>query len=418
MQEREIKIYFLMESFSPIVNGAVVQVMLLGEKLAKSDFRVTVLTRQTSAADARRENLKGIDVLRVKPAVGLHRLGKYLMIFPALFELIKQRDNWDIVIVCDMKVLGIVGVVASKLLRKKCLLRAESCGEMDGTFATQFGRPPSKFKLSLIGILVRLRNMILLRADGFISISSVIKAELLNSGVAEAIVHEIPNGIDTEVFTPVDAQKKRELKSRLALPNKRVFLYTGRLAKGKGLEHLLEVWKKLVVRFPEIHLVLVGGGQGYPLSCEHQLKDFVRKNGLVSTVCFPGNVKNVNEYLQASDFFILPSQIENVSLSLIEALSSELPCIASSVGGILDIIDDEVNGILVPYGDEDRLYRAMEKLLQLGNAANQFGREGRRTVERKFDVNRIAAQYSFLSKELLGYIQNPTRATAGSKNFS
>jgi glycosyltransferase involved in cell wall biosynthesis len=296
--------------------------------------------------------------------------------------------------------LGILGVMAGKLLGKKCLLRAESCGEMDGSFVSQYGRPPSKLKSLLIKILVRLRNMALTQADGFLSISSAITNEFVRAGVPLNTLTEITNGIDVQRFAPIEAETKAALKKKLGLLEKKYFLYTGRLTRGKGLEYLLRVWKRLAAEFKDIHLIVVGSGQGHTLSCEDNLKTFVRENHLESTVTFTGGVPNVNEYLQAGDFFVFPSQSEGLGLSLIEAQACGLACIATNVGGILDIVEDKVNGLLVPYADEDRLFEVMKEVLQDKEKAIQLGREGRKTVLEKFDINRLAKQYLALFNRL------------------
>jgi glycosyltransferase involved in cell wall biosynthesis len=153
----------------------------------------------------------------------------------------------------------------------------------------------------------------------------------------------------------------------------------------------------LVSEFRDIHLILIGSGQGFTVSCQEALVDFVKNNNLESTVTFTGNVENVHKYLQAGDFFVFPSQSEALGISLLEAMSCELPCIASNVGGIPDIIEHNVNGVLVPYGDERKLLEAMRELLSNHERATQLGSEARKTVVEKYNIDRIVDQYLSLS---------------------
>ena len=172
LKSEKTGVCFLLEDFYPIIHGATTQIMLLGERLSDLGVQVKVITRQIDREHSRRETINGIEIIRVKPAVGLSRVGKYLMIIPSLFAMLWKKDHYDLIIVCDLKVLGILGVIGGKLLGKRCLLRAESCGEMDGTFVTQYGHPTSGLKQFLVKQLIGLRNAFLLKSDGFLSISS------------------------------------------------------------------------------------------------------------------------------------------------------------------------------------------------------------------------------------------------------
>ena len=244
-------------------------------------------------------------------------------------------------------------------------------------------------------MLVRLRNRFLQRADGLISISSAIKEEFLRTGIPESLIHEITNGIDLRRYIPADADTKFRLRQELKLPlNRKVFVYTGRLARKKGLEMLLRVWHRLDRDIPDrLYLVLVGSGQKYGLSCEQELRDFVAANGLESSIRFTGNVTNVVNYLQAADLFVFPSETEALGLSLIEALACGLPCIASGVAGILDVIDDDVSGVLIPPTDEAKWYREMAALVRDEKRARRLGERGRIEIAKKFDIDAIVLRY-------------------------
>ena len=221
---RKVGICFILEGFYPVIHGATTQIMLLAERLVRFGLQVMVITRQIKSEHPCCEKIKGVDIFRVKPAVGLNRCGKYLMLAPAFFKLIKNRNRYDFIIVCDFKILGVLGVITAKLLKKRCLLRAESCGEMNGAFATQFKELPSRFKFLLIKTLVHFRNKLLMRSDGFLSISSAITREFIKASVPYNMVIEITNGVDTMHFAPVDIKKKNLLKRQLGLYDKKNFL--------------------------------------------------------------------------------------------------------------------------------------------------------------------------------------------------
>ena len=166
-------ICFLMEDFYPFINGSVIQVLLLGDRFANLGSKAIVVTRKSGTGQSCAKNLRGIEVFRVKPDIAPGRLTKYLMILPAFYKLFQERQKYGAIIVCDFKILGIVGVISAFFLRKKCFLRAESCGEMDGSFTSVFDSSVSGVKNILVKVFIWLRNSILLRADGFLQIISV-----------------------------------------------------------------------------------------------------------------------------------------------------------------------------------------------------------------------------------------------------
>lgn len=396
------RVCFLLEDFYPIVHGASVQTIMLARRFIADGGIVTVVTRRLFSEHAAREEHEGIRVFRVPPAVGVHRLGKYLMLFPALWRLLRVRTQFDVLVVSDLKVLGICGVVAARILGKVCLLNAVSLGEMDGSYATVYETRSSPMKMLAVRTFIRVRDLIVKRADHFISISSALTEEFLRCGIEASKISQIHYGVDTSVFRPVSRAEKAEVRERHGLPDGRCFVYTGRLITGKGLEHLLSAWHRLAGEFDDVTLLLVGSGQGYALSNEDRLRGFVATHGLESRVHFTGNVADVCSYLQASDVFVFPSQSEGLGLSLLEALSCELPAIATGVGGILDILEHDRNGLLVRYGDESGLYETMKYLLENPERSRQLAQAGRATILERFDVDRCADKYLALFRRLLG----------------
>ena len=97
---------------------------------------------------------------------------------------------------------------------------------------------------------------------------------------------------------------------------------------------------------------------------------------------------NVHKYLQASDYFVFPTENEAFGNSLLEAISCGLPCIATRVGGIVDIINHNVNGLLVENGDEEQLYSANEHVLKDKKLAQRLGLEARKTAIEKFNIDK------------------------------
>jgi glycosyltransferase involved in cell wall biosynthesis len=391
------RICLLTESFHPRIGGGEAHARLLSAELVARGVPVFVLTQRRERAWPQREQVDGVPVHRVGPP-GFPRLGKFLMVPAALWQLLRRRRDYQVVYVCGLRTLGPVAVLAARLSGARCVVRAESCDELagEGTLAAA----PAGLARRTASALLGLRNALILRADRFLSISRVITREFLDCGVPPERLVAIPNGIDVSRFAPAAPGETAALRARLGLPEGFLCVYTGKLNRGKGLEMLLRAWRRLGARHPHLHLALVGSGAGQFLSCEGELKGFVRDHGLASSVTFTGAVGNVEDYLKAADLFVLPSDSEALPLALIEAMACALPVIATRVGGIPDVVDDGVDGRLIEAGDEARLEAALEQLLADPAARAALARAARAKAEAGFSIATIAAAHERLFRAL------------------
>jgi glycosyltransferase involved in cell wall biosynthesis len=279
------RVCFVTESFYPAMNGSATQIRVLGRELARRGHEVSIITRRVSKAHARRECLDGYAVIRVG-RTGLAPINKYLMLPAIIRAMIRARRNFDVIVVGDFKVLGPISVMISRLLGKRCLLRAASCGEMDGSYAYMYDERPRPLRRMIITLLVKPRNVVIRAADRFLSISSAITRELVENHVDPNKIIDFGNGIDLQRFRPVTVDEKSELRKELNLPSGHVYIYTGRLARGKGLQTLLEAWNEFANSQTNAHLLLVGSCQGFSMDCEKELRDYVCAHKLVDSVHF------------------------------------------------------------------------------------------------------------------------------------
>jgi glycosyltransferase involved in cell wall biosynthesis len=369
------KICLLTESFYPKIGGGEAHARLLSATLVR-----------------RRVPVRRVGV------PGSARWGKFLMVPAALLSLLYRRRDYDIIYACGLRTLGPVAVLVSWLTGCRCVVRAESCEELSGADTLP------KFRRGMMrrtaAFLLAMRNALMQRADRFLSISSAIRREFLECGVPPERIVSIKNGIDTTRFSPVSPSERTALRRRLGLPDGLLCTYTGKLNRMKGLEMLLRAWRRLLARHPEFHLVLVGSGANQFLSCEDELRAFVREIGLERSVTFTGAVSNVHEYLLASDLFVFPSESEALPISLVEAMACGLPVVATRVGGIPDVVDDGVDGRLIEVGDEDGLVSAVEILSENPGTRAQFGRAARAKTVAAFGIDAVAEAHERLFRSL------------------
>jgi glycosyltransferase involved in cell wall biosynthesis len=148
-------------------------------------------------------------------------------------------------------------------------------------------------------------------------------------------------------------------------------------------------------RYPDAHLVLVGSGPE-----ETRLRRLADSLGITGRVYFAGEQREVAPYLAASDVFVLPSRAEGLGLALMEAMSAGLPCVASRVGGIPDLIEDGQNGLLVEPEDVAGLAKALLKLLEDRELAKRLGDRARQFIFQNYNPDVIVSQYISLYRQL------------------
>jgi glycosyltransferase involved in cell wall biosynthesis len=164
----------------------------------------------------------------------------------------------------------------------------------------------------------------------------------------------LENSVDYLRFAEASADKA-EAKRMLGIsPDAFVFGAVGRLAPTKGLRYLIEAFAKVKETVQWAHLVLLGDGP-----CRDELKQQASKTSCCDSIHFLGHKDNIEQLYGAMDVFVLSSVAEGMPRAILEAMAAGVPCIATEVGGIPEIIDGSDVGLLVPPRDEDALAEAM-----------------------------------------------------------
>ncbi len=395
------RICIFTETFFPVIGGGETQARLLADGLTAQGHSVMVITRRSDPALPPEEQLEGVVVYRLPPT-GRGQLKKWGLLLSCLPVLLRRRHQYDLIFVSGFRIVGVSAMLVARLLAKRCVLKADSQGEMSGEFfraglARLRLRPASlPFRAFLAG-----RNVILRRADAFTAISQAIAAELRRGGVRSESIQMIPNAVDTDRFYPVDARRKASLRRALAIPPaSRVVIYTGRLVTYKGLPSLLEVWQEIARIQEDVLLLLVGGGGLDIHNCEAALRSYVAAHALEHRVRFTGEVPHVADFLQAADIFVFPTRDDAFPTSLIEAMVCRLPVVTTPVGAIPEIVVDGQNGLLVPPDDQPALRTALSRLLSDPALLARLGQAARQTVIERYSAVAVTDQYARLFRRL------------------
>ena len=145
-------------------------------------------------------------------------------------------------------------------------------------------------------------------------------------------------------YTQMGLAERKECRQLYDIPlSAKLGIYVGRITKEKGLSYLTEALKKLDNEWPEKLYFLVVGDGDYLCEMENACKLLRHSKNII----FLGEQIDVRQYLLISDFFVLPSLHENLSIAILEACAARLPCLVTKVGGNVEIIDHNVTGIVI-----------------------------------------------------------------------
>lgn len=177
----------------------------------------------------------------------------------------------------------------------------------------------------------------------------------------------IPNAINPVFIRPQYMKKKRK-----------AIAGAGRLNDQKNFGLLIRAFAKIAPEFPEYNLIIYGKGNK-----EQELKSLVESLGLQGRIELPGNIQNIAEEMEKNTMFVLSSDFEGMPNALMEAMALGLPCVSTDCpcGGPRYLIQDGINGLLVPVGDADEIAEAMRKILSDSNMAEHMGKEAMKIAQ-------------------------------------
>jgi glycosyltransferase involved in cell wall biosynthesis len=212
-----------------------------------------------------------------------------------------------------------------------------------------------------------------------------------------AKVRVIYNGVDFERLRPSGPDARIRVRAAESIADERVILVAGRLHPEKGYEHFLDAVGILKQRLKHPFVVLIAGEGPH----ETSYRERARRLGCQRVVRFLGFRNDLSDLMLASDVFVLPSVAEAFGLVLVEALYLGLPVVATRVGGIPEIVEDGVDGVLVPPADGEALANAIRRLLLEQEPPSPVETVRRRTkMMARFGFERMVREYEAVYDEL------------------
>jgi L-malate glycosyltransferase len=252
---------------------------------------------------------------------------------------------------------------------------------LHGTDTTLLGRDP--------GYGPAIRHA-LNQSDAVTTVSDYLKTE-----TQRVLSFEGPMEVIHNFFEPGPPSRSRaDVRRDLGLRDEVMILHSSNLRPAKRIDLLLETIARIRPR-ESFKLVIAAGGSFAPFA------DAVQRLGLEDRIIVRENILDIEDYLQAADLGLYTSENESFCLSILEAMSFACPSVATRVGGIPEVVEDGVSGLLVPFGDPDQLARAVEKLIQDVRLRVALGRTAQLQAREKFSADVIVPQYEDLYRSQL-----------------
>lgn len=373
--------------YHPGLGGLGRQAMMLSERLRDEGVDLFVISRKMTLPGEAAFS-PNVEVIRVRaPYPGTQILEdknlKNLLISASfsvgcLAHLISRRKTYDIVHFHGASIPLLLSLPFLKMMGKKVVAKvaAANLGTEAGSLSGRYGP---------IGIL--LAGMVR-RVDAFVAISDEIRDGLIRDGIPAERIHRISNFVDPEVFRPPAPGEKEHLKKTLGYADKTLVLFAGRLVERKGAAYLLEAWAQVSGEFPDARLLILGDG---PL--REKLEEEAARLDIATTARFAGRVDDVAEYLRAADLFVLPSLQEGMSNSLLEAMASGLPVVATRIGGVTDVVEEGRTAIVVSAGETADLSRGIRALLANPLHAQALASRALQTIQESFGLESRVKRY-------------------------
>ena len=250
------------------------------------------------------------------------------------------------------------------------------------------------------------QNPLLLAADAFwnqkshriIAVSESTRRYLLShEDLDDASVVTISNGIDTERFRPAIGGQCKSARSELEIPaDAFVIGGVGRLVSQKNFLLFLKVASNILKKYPEIRFAIAGTG---PL--DTILRAEAENLGISSRILFLGHVSNRQSLYHALDILMITSDFEGTPMTLLEAMASGIPVVASAVDGISEVCSDGVDSLLARPGDSISFEQSLSRIIRDQALRDDFASAGRRTILERYDIKGITERVERVYDDLL-----------------
>ncbi|MCY9091359.1 N-acetyl-alpha-D-glucosaminyl L-malate synthase BshA [Bacillus mojavensis] len=292
---------------------------------------------------------------------------------------VAERENLDIIHAHYALPHAVCAYLAKQMLKRNIGIVTT----LHGTDITVLGYDPSLKDLIRFAIEA---------SDRVTAVSSALAAETYDLIKPEKKIETIYNFIDERVYLKKNTAAIKEKHG--ILPDEKVVIHVSNFRKVKRVQDVIRVFRNIAGK-TKAKLLLVGDGPEKSVACE-----LVRKYGLEKQVLMLGNQDRVEELYSISDLKLLLSEKESFGLVLLEAMACGVPCIGTNIGGIPEVIKNNVSGFLVDVGDVEAASAKAVRILEDEQLSKQFTEAAMEMLNNEFSSQKIVSQYEQIYADL------------------
>lgn len=223
-------------------------------------------------------------------------------------------------------------------------------------------------------------------SDGVTSVSDYLRRETIEIFSTTRHIEVISNFVNCDVYVR-DAAACAQVRAEYAAPGEAVLVHLSNFRPVKRILDVIQIFARVVREVPA-QLLMVGDGP------DSSAAEWLAKSLKISDrVHFLGKHDHVNELLPAADLMLMPSEMESFGLAALEAMACEVPTIGTNVGGVPELIQHGVTGMLFPVGDIDAMAEAAITLLKDRTRLTEMGKAARQEAQRTYCASRVIPKY-------------------------
>jgi L-malate glycosyltransferase len=372
---RRRKVFYLVDSLN--VGGTETQAVELALRLPVSEYEIMMGCLRAQGPLLEKLRGSAVNVREFHPSGGLDSAA-------GLYEVIRlarylRREKFDVVHTHDLW-SNLMGVPAARLAGVPAIVSSRRD-------LAHFDWYQGKRRHWLRRIQ-NLSGVVLANA------TPIRDALISEDGFAPGKLRVIHNGVDTEKFQRAQRDRARLFPD---VGNEMLVVLVGNMHSDvKGHPWLIAAAPTVVREFPEVRFVFAGDGESRPSFAAQ-----VAQLGLEGKFKFLGRRSDIPEILASCDLAVLPSRAEGLPNAVLEYMAAGLPTIASRVGGMAELVQDGVTGLLVPAEDANALAGALLQFLRDPERARQIANNGQRFAVENFSFERLIREIDELYGELL-----------------